>query len=161
ETRFAQYFAAKNGLDVNQPLDAGDPALDNTLTTSREPFPGAFAGQSINCRSCHFVAEFADRTSGSHRTYSDYARHSPVPDRGDGQKLTARNAQAMVDSTIARDRGLFLHNDGEFVSTAALVRATLTGRNYGWKPDETAQAAHHIANVIRFDNGNGALAKQY
>ncbi len=31
--------------------------------------------------------------------------------------------------------------------------STLTGRNFGWAPEQHAQAVAHIARVIREDNG--------
>jgi hypothetical protein len=159
ETRFAQYFAAHFDGDVNHPLAHGDPVVDQ-VQTAQGPFPGPFAGQSINCRSCHFVDEFAG-TSISTRSYADYADRSPIPAREDGRMVTARNARNMVDSSIPRGLGLFLHGDGEFSSGATLVKSTLTGRNFGWLPGEYSQAVAHVARVIRQDDGTGALAQQY
>ena len=65
DTRFAQYFAM-NMTGVNQPLAMGDPVVQQVQTTSGPPLPGPFAGQSINCRSCHFVTEF-EGVSGAGR----------------------------------------------------------------------------------------------
>ena len=56
ETRFAEYFAA-HMTGVNDPLVAGDPVVAQVLTTNGT-LPGPFAGESINCRSWHFVVEF-------------------------------------------------------------------------------------------------------
>jgi hypothetical protein len=64
----------------------------------------------------------------------------------------------LVDALIPRSLPLFLHNDGQFASAHDLIIATLTGRNYGWEPGEYATAVHHIATIIRNDNGEGALA---
>ena len=47
-TRFAEFFAS-HATDVNLPLAAGDPVVDQTTTTGA-PLPGPFAGSSINCR---------------------------------------------------------------------------------------------------------------
>src|SRR6185503_20050382 len=55
DTRWAQYFAT-HMTDVNAPLAAGDPVVAQTQTLDG-PLPGPFAGQAINCRSCHFVVE--------------------------------------------------------------------------------------------------------
>ena len=51
ETRFAQAFERflDRGGNVNDPLPAGDPVLDDTQTTTR-PLPGPFAGLTMNCR---------------------------------------------------------------------------------------------------------------
>lgn len=156
ETRFAQYFHAHYEGDVNAPLAAGDPVMDKSPTTGKG-MPGPFAGESMNCRACHLVGEFRD-TAGM-RTYADFARRSPIPDRNDGQTLTARNAQGLV--TVARpgNHGITLHNDGQFATMLDLVKGTFTGRNFGWLPGERSAAVHHIAKVIREDDGKGKLAE--
>src|ERR1043165_5265064 len=81
ETRFAQFFAAHFDGNVNHDLASGDPSVAATLTLGA-PLPGPFAGQSMNCRACHLVDEHHD--AAGNRTYADYARLSPIPDRGDG-----------------------------------------------------------------------------
>lgn len=97
ETRFAQLFKVflDNGGDVNDPLPQGDPSLDKVVNWKLEPDQleeGPFAGQSINCRSCHFVDEALDTPNYGMRTYSDFARRSPIPAREDGHTTTVRNA---------------------------------------------------------------------
>lgn len=161
ETRFAQFFATHSGGNVNQSLAQGDPVVDQVDVAGGNPMPGPFAGQSINCRSCHFVDEFSDREGAGNRSYADFARRSPIPDRGDGHGNTPRNSLNMVDSNIPRPVGLFLHGDGEFSSLTTLVTSTATGRNFGWLPSESDQAITHIAQVIREDDGTGELAQQY
>lgn len=158
ETRFAEFFA-RNATDVNQPLAAGDPVVDETTTTGA-PLPGPFAGSSINCRACHFVDEHLLTSGGGMRTYADFARRSPVSAREDGHLTTVRNSPPLVNASLERGPGLLLHFDGEFATLEALVLATLTGRNYGWLPSESALAVAHIARVIREDDGSGVLAQQ-
>ncbi len=160
ETRFSQYFFTNCGGNVNATI-AGDPVVATLMTTSGS-VPGPFAGQAMNCRQCHIVDEegygdFGNLTLGN-RTYADFARRSPVPSRDDGQTQTPRNALTLVDALIPRNTPLFLHTDGQFASVHDLIIGTLTGRNYGWKPGEYATAVHHIANVIRNDDGAGYLA---
>jgi len=160
ETRFSQYFYTNSGGDANA-VPPGDPVVA-TLETTSGPVPGPFAGQAMNCRQCHLVDEkgygpFGDQTLGN-RTYSDFASRSPVPLRDDGRTQTPRNAMGLVDAFIPRNVPLFLHNDGQFASAHDLIIGTLTGRNYGWKPDEYATAVHHIATIIRNDNAQGYLA---
>jgi hypothetical protein len=141
-------------------LTKGDPVL-NTLTTIYGPQPGPFAGQSMNCRACHLVNEMQNSLSRNflgNRTYCDFAPRSPIPNIGDGSVETPRNAPTLVNALLPRDVPLFLHFDAQFATPQDLVIATLTGRNYGWKPTEYATAIHHIANVIRYDNGQGELA---
>jgi cytochrome c peroxidase len=159
ETRFAEFFA-RHATDVNFPLAAGDPVVATTETTGA-PLPGPFAGSSINCRSCHLVDEQLGVPGGGMRSYTDFARRSPVPAREDGRASAVRNSPPLVNASLPRRGGLLLHFDGEFATLDALVRGTLTGRNYGWLPGEAPLAIAHIARVIREDDGSGALAQQF
>lgn len=45
------------------------------------------------------------------------------------------------------------HFDGEFADVEDLVVDTLTGRNFGWLPQERHVAMAHVARVIRLDQG--------
>lgn len=74
DTRFGQFFAA-NMTGVNSPLLAGDPVVTQTQTLNG-PLPGPFAGQAINCRTCHFVTEFEGVPNAGNRTYSDFTTRS-------------------------------------------------------------------------------------
>lgn len=169
ETRFAQFFAAhldENNNDVNTPLKKGDPALDKTmrffgLPPYQIPFvDGPYAGQSFSCRTCHLVDEHLEQAELGMRSYADFASRSPLPTREDGRTTTVRNAPALVD--VSRARGNFiLHVDGEFSSLIDLVRGTLTDRNMGWLPGEKDIAIKHICKVVREDNGNNELAKEF
>jgi len=159
DTRFAQYFAT-HMTDVNAPLAVGDPVVAQTLTTSGS-LPGYFAGQSINCRSCHFVVEYQGVAGAGNRTYADFIDHSPIPRAMDGFTATPRNAMQMVGSLQPHSGPTFLHFDGEFTDPADLVKTTITGRNFGWAATEYQQAVAHIADVIRQDNGNNTPATEY
>jgi cytochrome c peroxidase len=156
DTRFSEYFAT-HMTGINQPLAVGDPVVEQ-VQTPNGTLPGPFAGQSINCRSCHFVTEFQGVTGGGNRTYADFTTRSPIPREMDGFTTTPRNASQMVDSFTARSGPIFLHHDGEFVSAADLVESTMAGRNFGWSPAQYNQAVAHIAQVIREDNGSDQLA---
>ena len=168
ETRFAQFFKVflDNGGDVNNPLPQGDPALDKVVNSKIPPDQFAdspFAGQSMNCRSCHFVDELGieEPLAGyGMRTYTDFARRSPVPAREDGKTVTVRNSPPLVNASLPR-KNFFLHFDAEFATMVDLVKGTLTGRNYGWLPNEQAEAIAHIAKVVREDNGQGDLAQEF
>jgi cytochrome c peroxidase len=156
DTRFAQYFAT-HMTGVNDPLAVGDPVVQQVQTTSGT-LPGPFAGQSINCRSCHFVTEFQGVPGAGNRTYADFTTRSPIPRAMNGFDHTPRNAIEMVGSLQSRTGPTFLHSDGEFNSPSDLVKATLTGRNFGWAPTEYGQALAQVALVIRQDDGSGSLA---
>lgn len=157
ETRFAEYFA-ENMTGINNPLPVGDPVVAQVQTTSGPPLPGPFAGQSINCRSCHFVTEFEG--SAGNRSYADFTTRSPIPRTINGFDHTPRNALVMVNSFVQRPGPTFLHYDGEFVDAISLVESTMTGRNFGWSPSQQSQATAQIAQVIRQDDGSGSLAMQ-
>ncbi len=158
EPRFAQHFFALSGGDVNATV-ASDPVMDDTVTTGA-PLPGPFAGQSMNCRACHLVDEQSGVPGGGNRTYSDFARRSPVPARlQDGQLTTVRNSPPLVNASLRR-RFFVLHFDGEFASVEDLVVETLLGRNFGWLPTERQTALAHVARVIRKDDGTGDLAQE-
>jgi hypothetical protein len=160
DTRFAQFYAANYDGNVNHPLAKGDPALDSVVVKGKM-VSGPFATRSMNCRSCHFVAEFASQGVNFNRTYADFAQRSPIPRRDDGQRTTSRNSVSMVDSFSGRNVKTLLHADGEFASAEALVKSTLTGRNFGWLPTEYDKAVAHIAKVIREDDGSDAISFRY
>ena len=159
DTRFAEYFAA-HMTGVNDPLSVGDPVVAQVQTTSGS-LPGPFAGQSINCRSCHFVVEFQGVAGAGNRTYADFIDRSPLPLPMGNLTSTPRNAMQMVGSLQPRNGPTFLHFDGQFNDPADLVKSTLTGRNFGWGPTQTQQAIAHIAKVIREDNGMNVPAQEY
>jgi cytochrome c peroxidase len=156
DTRFNEYFAT-HMTGVNQPLAVGDPVV-NWVETPIGPLAGPFAGQSINCRSCHFVTEFEGVGGGGNRTYADFTTRSPIPREMNGFTHTPRNAMQMVGTMQPHAGPQFFHFDGEFATAPDLVIGTMTGRNFGWAPTEYAQAVAHIARVIREDDGSGQLA---
>lgn len=160
ETRFAQFFAANCGGDVNATLAAGDPTVATILKAPDAKLASPFAGQSMNCRVCHLVDDIAGSPGGGFRTYADFARRSPIPAREDGLTLTPRNSPSLVNTLLARPARRTLHFDAEFPTITDLIKGTLTGRNFGWLPGEQSEALKHIARVIRKDNGQGELAQQ-
>lgn len=162
ETRFAQAFKASldNGGDINDP-NIGDSVVDTVETLGTPIAPGPFKGLSINCRACHLVDDVLEAPGGGMRTYTDFARRSPVQARADGKTVTVRNSPPLINSALDRTDGLLFHFDAEFNSMEELVAATFTGRNFGWLPGERALAIAHIARVVRSDDGTGDLAKEF
>lgn len=160
ETRFAQFFFANSQGDANKVLDAGDPVLDISETLN-DSLPGPFAGASMNCRVCHLVDEQQETVGGGMRAYADFTRRTLVPVREDGKARTVRNSPPLVNSSLSRKVGVFLHFDGEFTTIEDLVKGTFTGRNFGWLPNEQQRAITHIANIIRNDDGSSDLAKEF
>jgi len=161
ETRFAQFFLANSGGDANATLPAGDPVVDQVQTTGK-PLPGPFRGQSMNCRQCHLVDELKPQSRFDVRTYCDFAPHSPIPARtGQSAVTTPRNSPLLVNATLPRDVPQIFHFDGEFLTIEDLVAGTLTGPNFGWLPTESGTAVAHVADIIRNDNGQNDLAKEY
>lgn len=160
ETRFAEYFFSHSRSSVNEPLSGGDPVMQTSETVGA-PLPGPFAGRSMNCRSCHLVDELGETPGGGVRTYGDFARHSPIPAREDGLLATPRNSPPLVNVSLPRPLGELLHFDGEFASVEGLVTGTLTGRNFGWLPNQRDMAIAHIARVIREDDGRDDIAAEF
>lgn len=168
ETRFAQFFYQylENGGDINKPMKEGDPVLNKTvrffgLPPYQIPFTdNPYAGQSINCRTCHMVDEHLEQSELGMRAYADFAARSPVPAREDKQTTVVRNSPILVDASIARSNFL-LHSDGEFASMEQLIIDTLAGRNFGWVPGEKQLAINHVCRIIKEDNGDNELAKEF
>ena len=160
ETRFAQFFKAHlaSGGKVNDTLPAGD-----SVMTQGHPagVAGPFAGMSMNCRSCHFVDEFVDAQGNNMRTYTDFVSRSPIPSRPDGKATAPRNSPPLVNASLDRPGGTLFHFDGEFSTLEDLIVGTFTGRNFGWLPGQKAEAIHHIAQVMRGDDGTGDIAQQF
>jgi cytochrome c peroxidase len=158
DTRFGQFFAA-NATGTNQPLVSGDPSVAQ-VPTANGPLPGPFAGQAINCRSCHFVTEFQGVTGAGNRAYADFTTRSAFPRKqSNGFDHTPRNSMQMVDSFAPRSGPTFLHFDGEFVAPEELIVATMAGRNFGWAPAQYTQAIAHIAKIIREDDGSSQTSQ--
>jgi len=160
ETRFAQFFKAHlaAGGKVNDTLPAGD-----SVMTQGHPagVAGPFAEMSMNCRSCHFVDEFVDAQGNNMRTYTDFVSRSPIPSRPDGKATAPRNSPPLVNASLDRPGGTLFHFDGEFSTMEDLIVGTFTGRNFGWLPGQKAEAIHHIAQVMRGDDGTGDIAQQF
>lgn len=190
ETRFAEFFFTNSGGDANFQLITNDPVMDVLETVFKPvpgPFAASSLG-CMNCRQCHLVDEegtglLGNNTLGN-RTYADFAQRSPIPYIGDGHTHTPRNSPTLVEALATSQTPVFfqpgflfsptlnfdvllpdqapllLHRDGQFASAHDLIIATLTGRNYGWRPGEYATALTHIAHIIRDDDGTGYLATQ-
>lgn len=145
ETRFAEFFARARPDDVNRALDKGDPRLER-LETIEGWVAHPFRGRSVSCAACHFALE-TESVRGV-RIFNDFARRSPIPDRGDGLTHTLRNSPTILGTV--RD-GVFLHWDGEFATAEDLSLGGLLGRNFGWLKSERTRAIAQIARVIRED----------
>ncbi len=164
ETRFAQAFKVylDSGGKVNDVLTVGDPVMDLSETTrSGVGLPGPFAGLTMNCRACHLVDEHVGTPRGGMRTYADFAQRSPVPNRSDGKRTAPRNSPPLVNASLDRPGGALFHFDGEFSTMEDLIVGTFTGRNFGWLPGQKTEAIHHIAQVMREDDGSGVIAQQF
>lgn len=166
DTRFGHYFTVESHGSVNAPLPEGEKVVDTTVTATHGDLPGPMRGQAVNCLQCHLVEQQVGVPGGGMRTYADFAPRSPMPARSEDithiSGFTPRNAPGMVDAVFHGDLpDRILHWDGEFGSMDDLVTATLTGRNYGWLPNERDQALHQVATVIRQDDGTGELAGEF
>jgi hypothetical protein len=102
DTRFAQYFAT-HMTGVNQPLSVGDPVVQQ-VNAANGVLPGPFAGQSINCRFCHFVTDFQGVSGAGNRTYSDFTARSPIPLPMNSFNATELHAHGRIAATASRGR---------------------------------------------------------
>jgi hypothetical protein len=164
ETCFAQFFKTylDSGGHVNDTLPSGDLVINLVETTGPGAgLPGPFAGLSMNCRACHLVDEHVGTPGGGMRIYADIAVRSPIPDRGDGKRTAPRNSHPLVNASLDRPGGALFHFDGEFSTLEDLIAETFTGRNFGWLPGQRGEAIHHIAQVMRLDNGSGVITQQF
>ncbi len=152
DPRFSQWFAT-HSTSVNALPNPGDPTVETAVDALGPAMPGSLAGAAMACSLCHLVEQNSLPDGTNMRAYADYARRSPIPDRGDGQSTTPRNSPPMVDALVPRTGPVFLHYDGQFVAPEDVVASTFTGRNLGWLPTEYPQALHHLAQVIREDDG--------
>jgi hypothetical protein len=66
-----------------------------------------------------------------------------------------------VNASLDRPGGTLFHFDGEFSTLEDLIVGTFTGRNFGWLPGQKAEAIHHIAQVMRGDDGTGPIATMF
>jgi len=164
ETRFAQAFKGHldSGGNVNDTLPSGDPVMNLSETTRPGVgLPGPFSGLTMNCRACHLVDEHVGTLGGGMRAYTDFALRSPIPNRGDGKRTNERNSPPLVNASLDRPGGTLFHVDGEFSTMEESITGTFTGRNFGWLPGQKAEAIHHIAQVMRGDDGSGVVAQQF
>lgn len=158
EHRFAQFFAAQSGGDVNAPVVIGDPALA-FLAVGGSSQPGPFAGSTQSCASCHMTDQASDMAGAGARALNDFAVRVRLTERPGGERVATRNVPALVDAASSHDRAF--DADGEFATFDAAVEAALLGRKFGWLADERNAAATQLAAVIRSDDGTGPLATEY
>lgn len=151
ETRFSEYFYEHAQGILNKPPAQGDPVVE-TLDTITRQLDNPYRGQAISCAACHFVDQMRDVPGIGVRAYTDLSRRSRVPARDDGQTVTPRNSMNMVGSAL--HDGMFLHNDGEFITAEDLVRGTYLGRNMGWYVGDDDKVIRNMAQVIRLDDGS-------
>ncbi|HEY2387792.1 MAG TPA: hypothetical protein VGK30_12585 [Candidatus Binatia bacterium] len=161
DPRFAQFFFARCHGDVNAAVTEGDPAIGELPFRPGRALTSPFRGQSISCRTCHLGDDLVTEEPQAGRTYCDFSARSPVTRRDDGMTTTPRNSPLMVNIDQPREVPMLLHFDGEFASLEDLVIDTLTGRNLGWLPEETAIAKAHVAKVIREDTGTNPRLVTY
>lgn len=155
ETRFSQFFFEFFDGHWNTALAKGDPALDN-LMLAQGSTPHPMRGQSMSCASCHMLDQAAETVPLGTRTYSDFSLRSPVSIRPDGQIFSTRHSMSLVG--VSLEPTAALHWDGEFFTPEDLSHASLIGRNMGWLDQEAKIARHHVAEVIRNDDGTFPLA---
>jgi hypothetical protein len=166
ETRFGHFYMVNSNGNVNATLSSGEPLVNDEVNASGNPptLPDPMKGTAVNCMQCHLGEQDANVAGGGPRVFNDFAVHSPIPSRSD-DPLTAfttpRNAPVIAGAMLHGDVDQVLHYDGQFGPMQDLVVGTLSGRNFGWLPTEGSTALHQVAQVIRGDNGQNALAESF
>ncbi|NQZ00874.1 MAG: hypothetical protein HRT45_09420 [Bdellovibrionales bacterium] len=161
EHRFSQFFYVNSGGSPNKGLEEGDPTLDFVDHFNGNQYPGPFAGQAMSCATCHMIDQGREVDSAlGTRIYSDFSTRSPISARNGRGGVTLRNSQSAVLPQNENGPN-FLHWDGEFNSFEMLTLMGFAGRNMGWLPSERRTAHHHVARIIREDDGSGELAEEF
>lgn len=161
DPRFSKFFVLNSHGDVNAELVEGDPAVSREHSARRGEFPNPFAGQAMSCVACHMVGDAQGLRHAGMRGYTDFVSRTPIPHLDtDDLATTPRNTPTLIDAFVERTPFL-LHFDGEFASIEDLVKGSWIGRNFGWTPGEAKVALANIVQVVREDDGHGALARQF
>jgi cytochrome c peroxidase len=109
----------------------------------------------FSCSSCHDVlTPRRVPVANSFRGVSDLpVGRCTVLWRNDDRSSTMRSSPSVVNTLWAGSYLRVFHYDGEFASAELLVKEGFLGRNFGWLPNERAEAIRHFARVIREDRG--------
>ena len=152
ETRFAQYFFAHSNGDVNAPLKAGDPVVDQVLRPGRASLEGPFRGRSMSSG----TATWAMTPFACSRKPNALTLTSPhaVPSRCEAMDSLRQCATRPPWSTsVCRVR---FHACSTLMRSLRAPRTSSSRRSLGatWAGNyERAAAVAHIARVIREDRG--------
>jgi cytochrome c peroxidase len=161
DPRFSQHYASQSRGNVNFELKEGARELIQ-LQTLKGKKASPFKGSAMSCSGCHMVDQALDMKNAGMRSYVDFSKQAILPLRvGDTQTHTPRNTPVLVGigSKFAQNR--FSHHDAEFDDHSGTVLGNLTGRNMGWLASEKKEALANIVNIIRNDNGQADLAKEF
>jgi cytochrome c peroxidase len=159
EPRFSQLYFSESRGNVNLAVD-GVPVL-SLLPREGHRLKSPFEGQTMSCVACHMVDDAAAMAGGGVRAYADFTGRTLIPVRDDGSMVTTRNTPALVGASETRELPEVFHFDGEFATLEDLVIGGWTGRNFGWLVSEGATAKAQVAEVLRGDDGNNALARKF
>lgn len=117
-------------------------------------FSSPLGDVAISCATCHPRVD----ANGSYRAFTEPRAQSWHPWRyEDPGRQTLRNAPTLFDLGGHR----FIHADGEFRSLEDQSVGTLTGRNFGWLPNEKAEARRAVASVVRLQENAGGYREAF
>lgn len=155
-------FSDEAKINIGERLFS-DPRFSRSFLENSNNDVNNLNAKGTSCLTCHQVDAKFDPTSGiGMRGYADFTARSPVPFRlQDEKKETLRNTQGLVGigSPFLKER--FAHWDGEFPDHSHTVLGNMTGRNMGWLPHEKELALKNMVTVLREDNGDSSLAKEF
>jgi cytochrome c peroxidase len=162
DIRFSQQFLKVSAGNVNYELQSIDasPELDTIVIRGQE-HPSPFIGNTVSCSTCHMVDQAFEMNPGGMRGYNDFAIRTKIPQRSDGKIETLRNTPTLVGIGSKYAQNRFSHHDGEFHDHSQTVLGNFSGRNMGWLKKDSKIALKNIINIIKKDNGKGALAQEF
>jgi hypothetical protein len=163
EPRFSKYFVDHSAGNPNAVLAQGDPTLNLLPTPRRGTLTGPFAGQAMSCVACHMVGDAKNINHAGQRGYTDFSARSAIPPLPtDHLTTTTRNTPTLIDAFVNIGSPTFLlHFDGEFASIEDLIVGSWSGRNFGWLPGEESQAMANLVKIVKEDDGNNDLARNF
>ncbi len=117
-------------------------------------FASPLGDMAVSCATCHPRVD----ANGGYRAFTEPRALSWHPWRyEDPGRQTLRNAPTLFE--VAEHR--FVHADGAFRSLEDQSAATLTGRNFGWLPEEADAAARAVASLARMDEAAGGYREGF
>lgn len=146
-------IAVAAGLGTGDPGQATERAALGERLFHEERFCSPLGASAASCATCHPQSD-----ATGYRAFTQALPRSWHPWRyEDPGRQTLRNAPTLLG---VADHDL-IHADGEFRSLEEQAARTLTGRNFGWLPEESDEAAHAVASLVRLPEASGGYREAF